>query len=61
MTGRWRKMTGCTEKRLGAAPCRFGLARTLNNGSQLGQSRVCVCVCVGGGTLLQPWMGFISK
>ena len=48
MTGRWRKMTGCTEKRQGAAPCRFGLARTLNNGSQLGQSRVCVWGRGGG-------------
>ena len=58
MTGRWRKMTGCTEKRLGAAPCRFGLARTLNNGSQLGQSRVCVCVCVGGGHSIATLDGF---
>ena len=30
-TGRWRKTTGHTKKRQGAAPCRFGLARTLKS------------------------------
>ena len=29
MTGHWRKMTGHAEKGQGAAPCHFGLARTL--------------------------------